>query len=1069
MNKITTLSDIYEEDRIESVDALLVESMTGSGLEYDTLKAVVRAEIDPKQYKFGRPVYYYHDGKRIGKFFMQKCIRVKKDAYSISCMSAIGLLGKSKHYGGVYFSGEDTFATVVADILGGIVPYTIDATIANQKVFGWLPVATRRENLHQLLFAMGATIKKDIDGDMYFTVLSRTITKNVPDSRIYIGGSVTYPDQVSKVSVLEHAYIMKTTEEERETLYDGIVELPDLSFKSPKGQTLRGMLVEFTEPMHTLSIEGGEILESGANYAIIVSFEENAVLTGYRYTHTTVERFKGDEFAEEDNTVTVKDATLVSRANSNNVVDRLYSFYTSAKTIKMDIVVEDERAGDAVSFRDPFDEDTVGIISELYLVGSNVLKGSAEIVADFAPTWGNDYTDVIVVSKSEKVELPIYAKKVRAVLIGGGHGGARGGTGGNGEVADGKYRRGGAGGAGGLGGNGGKVSEPVIAEYGDGLIVDCKIGTGGAGGTAENPSGESGTASTITYRKDGEEVVVSSDSGYPSYSGFQDFLHPLNVYGARGADGVKGADGGGSNGNAGNVTHEEVIYIGGGKISDKTENCNDGFDAIYKQPYVYKTPDTSGVAGLEHVYNPELLITVSPVGIELDDFDEPVFTGVSITVDKALGMYRGQLLFYVDRHKTWSLDLSGIKPETFSTADYTHSTIYEIRVKERLYADSDWGEDTAPYTILCRIDARDFYNANLTYRYGYGSGATVAVNGINGTEMVGANGVDSDINGEDAVVLGSGGNGGNGGSGGGAGGFVENSANESFINYAGGVGGKGSNGGAGADGVILIYHGRTETTSFPSSEETIYIDRTAYPFVVKTLSLIEADRAVQTETEANADALPAQRVPIQRTVTTATEEGVAYAGTKLMEAEETVKLKAKRGLHGYLRAGLYHVVEHVLSVGAGLVKSVARTLRHRVNTKLILTAAAWAYNAIAFVWNAVIKEKTTAGAVSAEAAMTTAEKDVVLDKSAEANLADGAVMNSVEVIGFESAAKISLNSYLQAAREILTDVSVGINAAIFIPPKQDGTNVHIVNVYEAQQNGTILYIGKSVDEEGGET
>ena len=144
MNKITTLSDIYEEDRIESVDALLVESMTGSGLEYDTLKAVVRAEIDPKQYKFGRPVYYYHDGKRIGKFFMQKCIRVKKDAYSISCMSAIGLLGKSKHYGGVYFSGEDTFATVVADILGGIVPYTIDATIANQKVFGWLPVATRK-------------------------------------------------------------------------------------------------------------------------------------------------------------------------------------------------------------------------------------------------------------------------------------------------------------------------------------------------------------------------------------------------------------------------------------------------------------------------------------------------------------------------------------------------------------------------------------------------------------------------------------------------------------------------------------------------------------------------------------------------------------------------------------------------------------------------------------------------------------------------------------------------------------------------------------------------------------
>ena len=45
MNKITTLSDNYTDEKIESVDVLLVESMTGAELEYDTLNA----RIDPTQ------------------------------------------------------------------------------------------------------------------------------------------------------------------------------------------------------------------------------------------------------------------------------------------------------------------------------------------------------------------------------------------------------------------------------------------------------------------------------------------------------------------------------------------------------------------------------------------------------------------------------------------------------------------------------------------------------------------------------------------------------------------------------------------------------------------------------------------------------------------------------------------------------------------------------------------------------------------------------------------------------------------------------------------------------------
>ncbi len=819
MNKITTLEDTYLDCKIESVNVLLVESMTGTELEYDVLDARIDPTIrcptilkpsdshgimssdslilgcrpfitvlasNPSQYRYGRAVLYYHKGVLIGKFFMQKCLRVKKNLYSISCVSGIGLLGKSKHYGGLYYTGTDIFSDIVADIIGGLVSYSIDETIANQKVYGWLPIATRRENLHQVLFAMGATVKKDASGDMFITVLSSTTTTDIPDSRIYVGGSVEYPEMVTKVSVLEHAYLNKGTSDEQTTLYEGSVVLPDEAFTSPAGASLTGMLVEFSEPMHNLSVDNGEILESGINYAIVTA-TGSITLTGYKYTHTTVERFKGDKNADEDNTVTVTDATLVSRANSNNVVERLYSYYTSAKTIKMDIVSNGERAGDAVSFNDPYDDATSGLISELSLVGSNVLKGSATIIADYAPTWGNDYTDVIVVTASQTVTLPANADKCRAVLIGGGHGGSIGGTGGTGETAAGNYKRGGTGGIPGVGGLGGKIIEPIIGESCGGLTFDCVVGTGGSGGTQDSPNGEAGTNSTISYTKDGTDITLTTADGSPSYSGFQDFLTPVNVYGAPGESGQAGGKGGGSDGDAGSVIYDDTTYIGGTKKADSQSEMGGGSSGTL----------VSGVRWTN--YSPAIYLTVSYYA-----------SGGSVTfnvsVDKPSSYYEYAMYIKITLGgSSKTVTLQGSKSSGWTTLSGSCTISGSGYCSIAMWASG--GDRTSQTTMFSgQISATDPFTR--TSHYGYGSGAVIAANGTNNNALVGAAGVNATIAGADATVKGCGGNGGNGGSGGGAGGYTQDSDDGYVVNYAGGVGGAGSNGGNGADGIILIYYGK---------------------------------------------------------------------------------------------------------------------------------------------------------------------------------------------------------------------------------------------------------------------
>lgn len=823
-NKLETLGDSYTDDKIMSVDVLLVESMTGAELEYDTLDASIdpttkiptilkpsdysgiqtddedlmiigcRPYIsilltDPKQYKYGQPVIYEHNNSMVGKFYMQKCTRIKKDLYSISCVSGVGLLNKSKHYGGMY-TGSTTFADAVDDIIGSIVPHTIDPTIARQRVYGWLPISTRRENLHQLLFSLGATIKKDADGDLFITVLSSSTPTEIEDKRIYLGGKVEYPDKVTKVSVIEHAYLNKGSSDEQATLFDGVVTIPDEPFTSPKGATVSGMMVEFSEPMHDLEISTSpsDIIESGVNYAIINS-TGSVVLTGKKYTHTTVEKFMGDANADEDNTVTVTDATLVSRANSESVVERLYSYYTSAKTIDMSIVVGNERAGDAVSFNDPYEDKTSGLLSELSMHGSRILKGNAKIIADYLPTWGNDYTDVILVTTSGSVTLPTDASKCRAVLIGGGNGGSAGGTGGSGEAGYNGYKNGGAGGIGGIGGTGGRILESIIGDECGGMTFNCTIGTGGAGGTSSSPNGADGTPTTMYYIQDGARKELSTVAGKKSPSGFQNFLDLDQVFGYYGEDGIAGARGGGIDGDSGSITYNGNTYSGGTKKDDTTGSGGGGATSGY---VVYNERWTN--------YAPELRLTVSYT----------VTSGgasFTATVTKESGSFY-EYTMYIEismggSSQTIQLQKSGTGWTSVSGSCSLYGSGYcTVRMKAS-------GGDRTSWTTMGSTSIYYSEPYTITYHYGYGSGAVVAQNGADGStstsNMIGANGVPSTISGANATVRGCGGAGGNGGSGGGAGGWSSYSIGGGR-GFNGGSGGAGSNGGNGADGIILIYY-----------------------------------------------------------------------------------------------------------------------------------------------------------------------------------------------------------------------------------------------------------------------
>lgn len=571
-NELTLSGDRYTDREIVSGTVIMVQSLDGNELQYDTLDATldlggfrptlfrpadadglltseqelfgVRPLIkilvhDPASYRYGAEVLYKHDGVLVGKYYMTKLSKVSKSQYQINCVSPIGLLANSNHYGGVYTG--ISFSDLIAEIVGGVVPFSVAPEIAGQPVYGWLPIATRRENLHQALFAMGAAAQKDNNGDLYISVLNDDFVLNIPDERVYTGGTISYPETVSQVSVSEHSYAA-SADGEQITLHEGITNAEHIT--TPNGLEVDGTMILFSEPMHSLSIENGTIVESGHNYAVITAAAE-CKLTGKRYIHTVreVTRPETKVNASADNKVSVTDATLVSAANSENVVERLMEYYTSAKTLSVSVAVSTEKAGNAVSINDPFGEKIQGIISSMDITMSNTLKARAEIIADYSPgNAGNFYSNVISITESGAWVVPEEVSKIRVAVIGAGNGGEAGLAGSDGQkgstygsIPAMKVYRGDAG-DGGAGGNGGKSGKVTIASLSvtPGQTIYATIGKGGSGAKfGEEPGiGEESTFGDIT----------SANGSVPGSAGFVSMFDG-RTYATPGKKGVAGGRG----------------------------------------------------------------------------------------------------------------------------------------------------------------------------------------------------------------------------------------------------------------------------------------------------------------------------------------------------------------------------------------------------------------------------------------------------------------------------------------------------------------------------------------------
>lgn len=568
MNQIIYSKWVFEDDDIRSAQIYRATSLIADSLEPNTLNATVRcSDSSILEFEQDTRLTYVHSTDLPAYFYIQDITRTGPDEYAISAMSAIGrLIHGEQHYGGIY-TGQ-TVGQVIPEICGPV-PCVVKTNLQDVQIYGWLPIASRRDNLAQVLFAVGAWIRDDLDGVLHIERLWDGYTANITQAQIYQGPSMSYGAKVTQVVVTEHQYVQGG---EEVTLFEG--------------QSQQGDIITFSEPAYNLRASGFSILESNANYAKITA--GNGTLIGSAYIHNTRQISADVSQAAEPNVVTVSDATLVSLVNSSDVAQRLAQYYACLATFDGDILPGQQLDGNVVGIYDPFDRQMVqACLKSLDIKISGTLKATVSALVGFKPPQVDDSQTLderIVLTGSGTYQIPAGTTLIRYVLISGAQGGHCGQKGGDVGTSPSvswsdptwgdQYRGcgladGGVGGEGGAPGAGARILEGTL-DISDIASIPYSCGLGGLG-AAYDPDDPDGAAGSDT------ELGAATTAGAQApEDGYTD---PITgeKYGGIGDQGIPGGKGAGKAAEVTTVDDETVqLFDPAESVADEDGNTWSG-------------------------------------------------------------------------------------------------------------------------------------------------------------------------------------------------------------------------------------------------------------------------------------------------------------------------------------------------------------------------------------------------------------------------------------------------------------------------------------------------------------
>lgn len=288
----------------------------------------------------------------MGTFYLSDWSNSGDTLADFSAVDAIGLLDGAPFDGGIY----DTTAAELAEAILTGYSYTLDGSLAAERVQGYIAAGTRRGALQQLAFAIGAVV--DCSRGELIRIApapSKASGMITYDRKLQDGSKVTLNPLITAVAVTAHRYLPGEATEElyRDTLDPGIYRV---TFNAPA-------------VVDSLTVTGAELTESGVNLCTLTVAKAGEVcVTGRKYTDSTVVLRRTAANLPpnaQDNELTVTDATLVGPSRAEAVAVRVLEHYAQRYEQNFSMVAGDEKLADRLIIQSFSGEMVRGVLTKL--------------------------------------------------------------------------------------------------------------------------------------------------------------------------------------------------------------------------------------------------------------------------------------------------------------------------------------------------------------------------------------------------------------------------------------------------------------------------------------------------------------------------------------------------------------------------------------------------------------------------------------------------------------------------------------------------------------------------------
>ena len=288
----------------------------------------------------------------MGTFYLSDWSNSGDTLADFSAVDAIGLLDGAPFDGGIY----DTTAAELAEAILTGYSYTLDGSLAAERVQGYIAAGTRRGALQQLAFAIGAVV--DCSRGELIRIApapSKASGMITYDRKLQDGSKVTLNPLITAVAVTAHRYLPGEATEElyRDTLDPGIYRV---TFNAPA-------------VVDSLTVTGAELTESGVNLCTLTVAKAGKVcVTGRKYTDSTVVLRRTAANLPpnaQDNELTVTDATLVGPSRAEAVAVRVLEHYAQRYEQNFSMVAGDEKLADRLIIQSFGGEMVRGVLTKL--------------------------------------------------------------------------------------------------------------------------------------------------------------------------------------------------------------------------------------------------------------------------------------------------------------------------------------------------------------------------------------------------------------------------------------------------------------------------------------------------------------------------------------------------------------------------------------------------------------------------------------------------------------------------------------------------------------------------------